>query len=237
MKIKTINLFLIILIIAFLIAIYFSFNKYNFDYTSIKLFEWISSLSSFGTLVVAYLAFKKAPEWINRKMHDDAFVIAKKLMLYDYAALKQKIDDAGSIVDYQIVQYELVSDDFSQFISIRECSEAISIIHELNRALMKIRSSLESLSMLGWDVKDDISELNYILEKHCAMMSKNYISAFALIKRILIDKNTKIKDEYIRRSIINFRKFQENEKEFDVLYNVLRKKYKRIPHYFNIDNI
>ncbi|MCP6669574.1 hypothetical protein NL517_29730, partial [Klebsiella pneumoniae] len=68
--------------------------------------DWLSSISTFGTLVVAYSAYKKAPEWISQRMHEDAFSLAKKIILDDYPSLKEKIDNAGNQVSYNVIYFD-----------------------------------------------------------------------------------------------------------------------------------
>lgn len=83
MNIKNINIFLIstvfiLLLIVILVGIKVLFsNMQGFEWGSVT--DWFSaistlagSLASFGTLYIAYKAFKKAPEWINKKIDEDA---------------------------------------------------------------------------------------------------------------------------------------------------------------------
>ncbi|WP_157037505.1 hypothetical protein [Erwinia piriflorinigrans] len=49
--------------------------------------DWISSLSSFGTLAVAYMAYKAAPDWINRKNIEDGSKIAQEF-------IKKQVEEA-----------------------------------------------------------------------------------------------------------------------------------------------
>lgn len=41
-----------------------------------NLSDWVSSLSTFGTFVIAAMAYKAAPDWISKKEHDLIFEIA-----------------------------------------------------------------------------------------------------------------------------------------------------------------
>ncbi len=54
-----------------------------------NLSDWISSLSTFGTLIVAYMAFKAAPKWIHQKMDEQALNQAVTLISRDIPELKR----------------------------------------------------------------------------------------------------------------------------------------------------
>lgn len=41
-----------------------------------SLSDWVSSLSTLGTFVIAAMAYKAAPDWISKKEHDLIFEIA-----------------------------------------------------------------------------------------------------------------------------------------------------------------
>lgn len=83
LNIKKCNLFLIstvfvLLLVSILVGIKVLFsNMHGLEWGSVT--DWFSaistlagSLASFGTLYIAYKAFKKAPEWINKKIDEDA---------------------------------------------------------------------------------------------------------------------------------------------------------------------
>ncbi|MET3701437.1 hypothetical protein [Citrobacter sp. UYEF32] len=84
MEYRKINLTLIITVLAliFLIAcvllkILF-FGDEKIEWGSIT--DWISSLSTFLTFVVAWKAYKAAPQWIKSKQNEEGFNHVKKLM-------------------------------------------------------------------------------------------------------------------------------------------------------------
>ena len=68
-----------VVLLFFVCVCYLLCNKVQWCKIELGSFsDWVSSLSTFGTLIVAFLAYKKAPEWINQKMNEDAFSIAKE---------------------------------------------------------------------------------------------------------------------------------------------------------------
>ncbi|MBN9706712.1 hypothetical protein JR904_24540 [Enterobacter roggenkampii] len=84
MDYKKVNLTLLILVIVlsfFLIcfilkALFFGNDKFEWG----SFTDWISSLSTFLTLVVAWKAYKAAPQWIKEKQKDEGFNHVKTIM-------------------------------------------------------------------------------------------------------------------------------------------------------------
>ncbi|HEJ0329286.1 hypothetical protein I5M92_18935 [Serratia marcescens] len=42
--------------------------------------DWVSSLSNFGTLVIAGMAYRKAPDWFESKRNETSYEHAKKII-------------------------------------------------------------------------------------------------------------------------------------------------------------
>ena len=84
MDYKKVNLTLLIFVLVlsfFLIciilkALFFGNDKYEWG----SFTDWISSLSTFLTLVVAWKAYKAAPQWIKEKQKEEGFNHVKTLM-------------------------------------------------------------------------------------------------------------------------------------------------------------
>lgn len=89
--------------------------------------DWISSLSTAGTLLVAYMAYRKAPQWLNQRMHEDALSMATNLIFDDYANLNRKVIQTTAIIEHIKVMNEIVSDNFRDFLTVEECERYHSI--------------------------------------------------------------------------------------------------------------
>lgn len=63
-------LIIVVSVIIFIttVAIIHYYNKHNFEWGSVS--DWLSSISTFGTLLVAYGAFIKAPDWLLQKRYE-----------------------------------------------------------------------------------------------------------------------------------------------------------------------
>ncbi|MGK3553493.1 hypothetical protein [Klebsiella oxytoca] len=197
--------------------------------------DWLSSISTFGTLVVAYSAYKKAPEWISQRMHEDAFSLARKVILDDYPLLKEKIDNAGNQVSYNVIYFDLIDDDCSVSITVDECDKALSIFHDVQNSPATIESNLDNLSKLGWNVDQDILNLNNEINECYSEMKNSYVLAFACIKRMITIQNINEKRRCATRISGFFERFESNKNEFDHLYERVRLKHKRVPDYFDVE--
>jgi|SRR5471030_214068 len=52
--------------------------------------DWVSAASTFGTLIVAYLVYRKAPEWLGNKLDEESVYLATDIhfILYDEIAIE-----------------------------------------------------------------------------------------------------------------------------------------------------
>lgn len=84
MDYKKINLTLLVIIfVLILILICIVFKTLFFDGSSFEwgsFTDWISSLSTFLTLIVAWKAYRAAPQWIKEKQKEEGFNHTKALM-------------------------------------------------------------------------------------------------------------------------------------------------------------
>ncbi|MBG0750338.1 MULTISPECIES: hypothetical protein [Pectobacterium] len=64
--------------------------------------DWVSALSTFGTLGIAFAAYKKAPDWLQPKVDEDVYKITKDLLLFKYNDLTEILSDSFNIIQYYI---------------------------------------------------------------------------------------------------------------------------------------
>lgn len=111
-NIKRCNLFLIstvfvLLLVSILVGIKVLFsNMQGFEWGSVT--DWFSaistlagSLASFGTLYIAYKAFKKAPEWLSHKHYDVVYSVIDKVIYQDLI----KVRSASLILKNHLVKF------------------------------------------------------------------------------------------------------------------------------------
>lgn len=69
------------------VGIIYYYNKDNFEWGNVS--DWLSSLSTFGTLLVAYGAFIKAPDWLLQKRYEVASYIINETIFNDLPKLSK----------------------------------------------------------------------------------------------------------------------------------------------------
>lgn len=123
-----------------------------------NLSDWISSLSTFGTLVVAYMAYKAVPDWIRRKNVEDGSSIARKLICKEINDAETEIQRVSSCLNYMI---KLVKSK-NGFYAKRKNDVIISTFHSSMKNLARltdgINASLVELHRFGWNLKNEYNE-------------------------------------------------------------------------------
>lgn len=76
-------------------------------------------------------------------------------------------------MSYNVIYFDLLDDDCVVSISVDDCDKALSVFYDVQNSPTTIKSNLENLSKLGWDVDRDIliinDELMRVIEK-CNML-------------------------------------------------------------------
>jgi hypothetical protein len=223
----------LLLFCCFIIAYVVGFGSIKYEVKDFP--DWLSSISTFGTLVVAYSAYKKAPEWISQRMHEDAFSLAKKVILDDYPLLQEEIDNADGHVSYNVMFFDLMDDDCDVPITVEDCDKVQDFFYDVKISPSKIINSLDKLSKLGWEIDRDILTINNEINKCYNEMKNSYFLAFAGIRRMVSIKDVNEKRRCAARVSVFFERFESSKKRFDVLYEKIRLKHKRVPDYFDVE--
>ncbi|CZW16945.1 hypothetical protein ABK836_16385 [Enterobacter hormaechei] len=84
----------LLLICVILKALFFGNN--NFEWGSFT--DWISSLSTLGTLGVAYAAYRKAPEWMYQKHYDMVSKVIEEAIYEDLRKLSSLSNQYKSLI-------------------------------------------------------------------------------------------------------------------------------------------
>jgi len=61
------------------------------------------------------MAYRKAPQWLNQRMHEDALSIATKLIFEDYAEINRRISQSSSIIEHIKVMNDFYQITFEIF--------------------------------------------------------------------------------------------------------------------------
>lgn len=159
MEMKKLNTALIItvimlLIVAILVLIKVLFTDMKgFEWGSVS--DWFSTAGTLGTLLIAWMAYRKAPEWISQKKHDSAFDIAKKIIIEDLPELQELISTVSSQADNLIWQFEIISHDPKDFVTLEDCTQALALLHLPKVSPRTFKKELKKLRKLGWTMNED----------------------------------------------------------------------------------
>jgi len=143
---------------GFFIAIGILLNKIEYG----SLSDWISSLSTFFTLVVAYMAYKAAPKWLQQKYDETAFSIASPLIeekiplaKSSLRSLKQYLDELtrsynNFLFDSSDKSITLIRTELNTLIlNHRSVTSDLRKLERFNWHLIKHKNETEALSSLG----------------------------------------------------------------------------------------
>ncbi|WHU86701.1 hypothetical protein [Pantoea agglomerans] len=152
-----------------------------------NLSDWISAMSTFGTLIVAYMAFKSAPKWIHQKMDEQALNQAVTLISRDIPELKRLMQFVtDEVLDFLIfkdladdeVQIDYYFDEFCKSFSKNESS-----INEIKNMIFKLERDFNALSKIGWNLVPPAEEKFRLMRKSTYYLLKRYTSILRLIER------------------------------------------------------
>lgn len=210
-----------------------------------SLSDWISSLSTFFTLVVAYLAYKNAPKWLTQKMDDHALEIAKELITKTYPSLSIKFREISIPIGAFYTCSALIdTDEAYKDISknLINLNEKISKIEEIG---FNSKIQIDSLIKLGWDFKDnhfnDIKALQASINNYLS-----YLKAFneQMIKVREVTKEPGFFVSNIEESTAEKEKLRKisksNEKfsnEFMTCFDGFFNNHLIVPEYFDIKSL
>ncbi|ROP61596.1 hypothetical protein EDF81_0067 [Enterobacter sp. BIGb0383] len=235
MEMKKLNTALIITVIVLLIAailvlikILFSDMK-GFEWGNVS--SWVSACGTLGTLLIALMAYRKAPEWISQKKHDSAFDIAKKIIIEDLPELQELISTVSSQANNLIWQFDLISNDPKDFITLNNCTQALAIFHPPQISPRTFRKDLKKLRKLGWRMNQDAHQE---LEK----MKQSYIKihrANAMLWNIL--KNHVTNESHSTKSIKErtldlISRVTKHEDDFEQAYEEFDRLHSSFDQYF-----
>ncbi|HBL7009288.1 TPA: hypothetical protein LSH92_004529 [Citrobacter koseri] len=219
-----------ITILIFIRALFFSTN--GFEWGSVS--DWLSTASSAGTLYIAYLAYKNAPSWINKRKHDSAFEIAKKLIIDDLPELENIVNtSASNTIDLEW-KFDLFSKDPKYFLKHDECSDILKILDEQKQFPFLIKKELRRLSKLGWNLTTEAEvNIDEILNAFDTFYKMNY-RAWSVLKNYL-DERSSITVEYIEKnSMARINAVKEEKDKFDQNYQIFNDMHCDFDKYFKI---
>ncbi|CAI1684229.1 Uncharacterised protein [Serratia liquefaciens] len=187
---------LLSLIVLLLIGVMFYNSDKKMEIGSLT--DWISSLSTFCTLVVACMAYKKAPDWIKQKVDENSLVIATKIICESYPSVLDSIKE---------IEEPFISSGYRAFLNskigceslLKQVKRVDKTAWELFKKVRELENELILLERHGWDLIPSCKILNNSFSKEIYEYESVYFSNKTRITSLLLDNEGK--DDYISNMI------------------------------------
>lgn len=214
----TIVCVLLIIVVLVLIKILFSDVK-GFEWGSVS--DWFSTFGTLGTLLVACIALRNAPDWLAQKSYDNVHNIIEKAIYGDLV----KVRGSSLRIKFKIIR---LCRDFNHATEKMDGEP-----DTLNDSITDIENSLDELFLLTMHVGAQLitlSRYNYVLTEH----SKNIISEMKMIssqyndihERLLtFTSNTSIlySHEHNQESMLSMQEGRDIQNQVRVVHDKLSK--------------
>ncbi|MEN3752513.1 hypothetical protein ABC733_06710 [Mangrovibacter sp. SLW1] len=114
--------------------------------------DWVSAGCNAVMAGTAVYAAWKAPKWIDKRKHENAYDIAKKIILDDLPELKYKIESTTDDITFLDTLINNVH-AINGFINSEHCEYCLSKFRTKQNPTSVINKKLRKLQRLGWSVK------------------------------------------------------------------------------------
>ncbi|WP_449547372.1 hypothetical protein [Lelliottia amnigena] len=223
-------LILLWLTIMILIKVLLSGNK-GFEWGNVS--DWVSSLSSIGTLYIAYQAYRKAPIWLNQRKHESAFDIAKTLIIDNIPDLEHNLATAAANTRELEWKFDILSSEPAYFLSLDECINNLSAFDNSKINPNIIKKQLQRLNRLGWVLTEESSEnLDDIFSKYESFYRYHY-RVWADIKRHIEKENSSASESFVQSCLKRIQLANKGKENFDATYEKFNSKHQDFDRYFN----
>lgn len=175
-------------IIILLISLWYVLTK-TFDKDSIgSLSDWISCLSTFFTLVVAFKAYKAAPNWINQKLDENALTQATEIFSRDLIRYRKIIDIPYNQISNFVILKDLTDADgdgeveayFNEFV--QSFKQLETEVGEIIKLRTEIEVNFMALHKMGWVLEEVAFDKYKKLDASVGKIHSIFMKTIALIK-------------------------------------------------------
>lgn len=147
--------------------------------------DWISSLSTFLTLIVAYKAYKAAPNWLNQKLDETALTQATQIISRDLYQYRKLIEAPYNEV-YNFVMLKDLADENEDvepylYEFMQNFKRLDNVIHQISEQKNKIEGDFVALHKMGWALEHNAYDKYKKLNESTSKLQSNYNGIFRLI--------------------------------------------------------
>lgn len=201
--------------------------------------DWISSLSTFLTLIVAYKAYKAAPNWLNQKLDESALTQATQIISRDLYQYRKIIEAPYNEINNFVMLKDLAdeNEDVAPYLYefMQKFRRFDDIIHQISEQKSKIEGDFVALHKMGWALEDNAYDKYKNLNKSTSKLQSNYSSIYSLIRihdKFMEEDNhlkaSNVKSKIYKLCDMNYELFNK----FDECFQLFFHHSKHIPLYF-----
>lgn len=225
----------LLLILAIIATVNIIINQYSTEKMVFGSWsDWFNTAGTLGTFAIAAMAYRKAPDWIKQRKHENALDMAQKFMVDDVSEIIRLMNMALFKVSDLEWKFDILSTDAKDFVTITECEENFNLFKNPLVTPITIDIDLSKLRKLGWHIDenakfdlDTMSQKYYRTQRHyCALWSD-------LQKYVKLETNytsQEIQDVCNKRIDI----IKKMNKSFNIRKESFENKYDTFDMYFTI---
>lgn len=214
----------LLLVYVLLKAIFFGNEKIEWGSVS----DWISSLSTFFTLVVAFKAYRAAPNWLNQKLDESALSQATEIISRDLYRYRKLIEKPYNEIANYVTLRDLADEDQDPYLIdfIQGYKELDNTINEISELGIKIEGDFIALHKMGWVLEEEAYDKYKKLDASTNNLYSNYINLKRLIsiyEKLIIENQENnahvIKEKIVKTSELSFEKYQKFSDDFQCFFH------------------
>ncbi|MCW2478130.1 hypothetical protein [Candidatus Symbiopectobacterium sp. NZEC135] len=183
--------------------------------------DWVSALSTFGTLGIAFAAYRKAPEWIQQRKQQDGYELAKNLICEQLPLLRKSITNIGSKLGYYKEMIPDFEDSLLYDIELEDIECNLSELRKTGPQTNDIYDNIQRLKRLGWNINDEIESLFFQTIELYDTTHKNAYNFWLISRHFLTVPRKELQDGIKKRLIEKINIINTSEENFYSLYHKL----------------
>lgn len=203
-----------------------------------KAADWwagLSAIATVGTFGVAFAAYKKAPDWLGQKKHEDAYNIAKNLFINDLFEIKKTVTQSITLAETLSTDMDYISDDIDDILTLENCNSNLNLFQNAEATPVSISTNLEKLKILGWQFTVESKEKFECLNSSFSQVRKTHTLLWVYLKLMVGRKRTKTDKEIQEYITKRFEQLTLQQNKFEDDYNEFFKH--DFENYFNVAKI
>lgn len=195
--------------------------------------DWISSISTFLTLVVAYLAYKAAPQWIEKKKREDAYDLAREVILDDYHDIYISCRNIRAKISGLQYQVTVMNQHVLLATTLQDCDAALASIEETRVQYIQLNHKLNKLRKLSIILDSRVLEALEAMIAHTEMLTRVSFVCWKNARRQFRPNKSPVTNEQATQRIVNMADLtRKHFDELEIQYGIVRDFSDNISDYY-----